>query len=48
MAKRSEVLSVRITPEEKELLQLVAAERDVPVGQIIREAVKKIIKEERQ
>lgn len=48
MAKRTEVLSVRITPEEKETLQLIAAERDVPVGQLIREAVKLIIKEERQ
>lgn len=47
MAKKTEVLSVRISPEEKEILQKIAAGRDVPVGQIIREAVKIIVKEER-
>ena len=40
MAKRTEVISLRITPEEKEKLTAAAAERDIPISQLIREILK--------
>ena len=43
MAKRTEVISVRISEEEKEALAAIAKKRDIPVSQLIRETCKLII-----
>lgn len=44
MAKRTEVISLRITPEEKEKLATAAAERDIPISQLIREILKNYLR----
>ncbi len=44
MAKRTEVISLRITPEEKERLAAAAAAKDIPISQLIREVLRKEVK----
>ena len=40
---RKVVLSVRVTPAEERLLQRLAKTRDVPVSQLVREAIKRLL-----
>ena len=39
-------IGIRITETDKEKLEAKATEKDVPVSQLIREAIKKFINEE--
>jgi antitoxin component of RelBE/YafQ-DinJ toxin-antitoxin module len=41
-----ESITIRIEETEKEQLKEVAAKKDVPMSQLIRQAIKKIIQEE--
>lgn len=43
MAVKTEAIHIRITESEKELLNELAVDRDVPVAQIVREAVREKI-----
>jgi predicted DNA-binding protein len=45
MANKDSALFVRITEEDKEALNRIAAERDIPAAQIVREAVREKIAE---
>lgn len=40
-------ITFRITDSEKEKLTAAAKERDIPVSQLIREAVRKLLEEEK-
>lgn len=40
---KDEKITIRISEEEKEQLKMIAAKRDIPMSQLIREAVKKLI-----
>lgn len=42
-----ESITIRIAEDEKEQLRAVAAKLDVPMSQLIRQAIKKIIEEEK-
>lgn len=42
-----ETITIRIAEEEKEQLREIAARLDVPMSQLIREAIKNIIQEEK-
>lgn len=39
-------ITIRIAEQEKEALKAAAAKRDVPVSQLIREAIKDYLKQE--
>lgn len=41
-----ESITIRIDEIEKEQLKAIAAKKDVPMSQLIRQAIKKIIQEE--
>ena len=41
-----ESITIRIDEIEKEQLKTIAAKKDVPMSQLIRQAIKKIIQEE--
>lgn len=43
---KTEKITIRISEKEKEILKGIAARRDVPMSQLIREVVKTIIQEE--
>ena len=40
---KDEKITIRISEEEKEQLKMIAAKRDIPMSQLIREAVRKLI-----
>lgn len=40
---KDEKITIRINEEEKEQLKMIAAKRDIPMSQLIREAVRKLI-----
>lgn len=40
---KDEKITIRISDEEKEQLKMIAAKRDIPMSQLIREAVRKLI-----
>ena len=40
---KDEKITIRINEEEKEQLKIIAAKRDIPMSQLIREAVRKLI-----
>ena len=40
---KDEKITIRISEEEKEQLKMIAAKRDIPMSQLIREAVRKFI-----
>lgn len=40
---KDEKITIRISEEEKEQLKIIAAKRDIPMSQLIREAVRKLI-----
>ena len=40
-------ITIRISEQEKEILKTMAKEKDIPVSQIIREAIRKTIQEEK-
>lgn len=42
---KTENITIRINEAEKEVLKAIAARLDVPMSQIIREAIKKYVKE---
>ena len=42
-----EKITIRISEEEKNKLKAIAANKDIPMSQLVREAVKKIIQEEK-
>lgn len=37
---KTEMIAVRITPQQKKLLEEESFKRDIPIGQIIRELIK--------
>lgn len=41
-------ITIRISETEKEQLQVIAAIKDIPMSQLIREAIKIIIQEEKK
>ena len=43
---KNTTITFRIKESEKEQLELVAAKRDIPVSQIIREAIREVIQKE--
>lgn len=43
---KNETITIRISEAEKEKLKAIAANKDIPMSQLIREAVKKLIQEE--
>lgn len=43
---KTEVLNIRISEAEKAKLKAIAADKDIPMSQIIREVIKKYIQEE--
>lgn len=40
---KDEKITIRISEEEKEQLKMIAAKRDIPMSQLIREAVRKLV-----
>ena len=40
---KDEKITIRINEEEKEQLKMIAAKRDIPMSQLIREAVRKLV-----
>ena len=40
---KDEKITIRISEEEKEQLKMIAAKRDIPMSQLIRKAVRKLI-----
>lgn len=40
---KDEKITIRISEEEKKQLKMIAAKRDIPMSQLIREAVRKLI-----
>ena len=40
---KDEKITIRISEEEKEQLKMIATKRDIPMSQLIREAVRKLI-----
>lgn len=40
-------ITIRISEAEKNKLQVIALDRDVPMSQLIREAIKNLIQEEK-
>lgn len=44
---KTEKITIRISDIEKEKLKIVAEKLDVPMSQLIRQAIKNIIKEEK-
>ena len=40
---KDEKITIRISEEEKEQQKMIAAKRDIPMSQLIREAVRKLI-----
>ena len=40
---KDEKITIRISEEEKEQLKMIAAKRDIPMSQLIREAIRKLI-----
>ena len=47
-AVKTEVLNIRISENEKAKLKEIAAKKDIPMSQIIREIIKNYIQEESQ
>lgn len=43
---KTESITIRITETEKEALKQVAARMDIPMSQLIRQAIKEIIQKE--
>ena len=43
---KNETITIRISEDEKDILKNIAAKRDIPMSQLIREAVRKIVQEE--
>ena len=43
---KTESITIRITETEKEALKQVAAKMDIPMSQLIRQAIKEIIQKE--
>jgi predicted DNA binding CopG/RHH family protein len=43
---KNETITIRISEAEKQALKAIAANKDIPMSQLIREAVKKLIQEE--
>lgn len=43
---KTDKITIRISEEEKEQLKAIAAKKDVPMSQLIREMIKDFIKEE--
>lgn len=46
MAVRTETMAFRVSPEEKQKFEAIAKEKDIPVSQLIREAVRQYIQQE--
>lgn len=44
---KTEKITIRISDTEKEQLKVIAEKLDVPMSQLIRQAIKNIIKEEK-
>lgn len=44
---KTEKITIRISETEKEQLKVIAEKLDVPMSQLIRQAIKNIIKEEK-
>ena len=40
---KDEKITIRISEEEKEQLKMIAAKRDIPMSQLIREADRKLV-----
>ena len=40
---KDEKITIRISEEEKEQLKMIATKRDIPMSQLIREAVRKLV-----
>ena len=45
---KNAVIGLRINEQEKAILEAIAARKDVPVSQLIREAIRNFIKQEEQ
>lgn len=43
---KDEKITIRISEEEKAQLKMIAAKKDIPMSQMIREMIKKCIQEE--
>lgn len=43
---KDEKITIRIAEDEKELLKTISAQKDIPMSQLIREAIKLYIQEE--
>jgi predicted DNA binding CopG/RHH family protein len=43
---KDEKITIRIAEEDKELLKTISAKKDIPMSQLIREAIKLYIQEE--
>ena len=39
-------IGIRITEQEKEALTAIAAEKDIPMSQLVREAIREYLKQE--
>ena len=46
--KKDTKISLRISEQEKEAIEIVAALKDIPVAQLMREAIREYLKEDRK
>ena len=46
MATKTETIAFRVSSEEKQKFEAIAASKDIPVSQMIREAIREYIKRE--
>lgn len=45
MAVKTETIAFRVSSEEKQAFETIAKQKDIPVSQLIREAIRKYIQE---
>lgn len=46
MAVKTETIAFRVSTEEKQKLEAIAKQKDIPVSQLIREAIRQYIQQE--